>query len=91
MLPRSERGAHPAADAPARAAIPPVSRHYTVQPGDNLWTIARAALGGNAGDAEVAPYWNALISANRSHLRSGDPNLIYPGELLGLPDRGANQ
>ena len=60
-------------------------------PGDNLWTIARGALGGTAADAEVAPYWNALIAANRSRLRSGDPNLIYPGEVLGLPDRGANQ
>jgi nucleoid-associated protein YgaU len=56
-----------------------------VRPGDNLWAIARAALRGNARDAEIAPYWEALIAANRSHLRSGDPNLIYPGEVLGLP------
>jgi nucleoid-associated protein YgaU len=77
-------------DTPEPAAIPHASRRYTVRPGDNLWSIARATLGG-AADAEVAPYWDALIAANRSRLRSGDPNLIYPGEVLGLPDRGANQ
>jgi len=26
-----------------------------------------------------------LIEANREVIRSGDPDLIYPGELLGLP------
>jgi hypothetical protein len=87
--PRGQR-ARPA-NPPERAVIPRVSRRYTVRPGDNLWSISRAALGGTAGDAEVAPYWHALIAANRSGLRSGDPNLIYPGEVLGLPDRGVNQ
>ena len=82
--------AHPA-DAPAHAVTPRASHPYTVQPGDNLWSIARAALGGNADDTQIAPYWHTLIAANRSRLRSGDPNLIYPGEVLGLPDRGANQ
>jgi nucleoid-associated protein YgaU len=76
---------------PRAAAIPHTSGQYIVEPGDNLWSIARAALGWNARDDEVAPYWKALIGANRSHLRSGDPNLIFPGEVLGLPDREANQ
>jgi len=86
----SEERSRPAAP-PARAAIPHTSRQYIVGPGDNLWSIARAALGRNARDDEVAPYWKALIAANRSYLRSGDPNLIFPGEVLGLPDREANQ
>ena len=33
-------------------------------------------------DAEVARYWRAVIAANRSTLRSGDPSLIFPGEIV---------
>ncbi len=60
-----------------------------VAPGDNLWLIARASLtdarGGRPRDADVARYWHALIAQNRSTLRSGDPSLIFPGEIVTLP------
>jgi nucleoid-associated protein YgaU len=81
------------ADAPRSVADPtplPLSGVYVVRAGDNLWTIAARAASGPAAstdpsDSEIASYWNALIERNRARLQSGDPNLIYPGEILELP------
>ncbi|MGH8945305.1 MAG: LysM peptidoglycan-binding domain-containing protein [Acidimicrobiia bacterium] len=60
-----------------------------VEPGDHLWKISASRLGGELGrdasDGEVWPYWRAVIEANVSRLRSGDPDLIYPGEVIELP------
>ena len=36
-------------------------------------------------DAEIAPYWVAVCERNRAALASGDPNLIFPGEVVTLP------
>jgi nucleoid-associated protein YgaU len=54
--------------------------------------IAREHLsqqrGGGSGaptNREVAEYWHRVIEANRDRLRSGDPDLIYPGEEIILP------
>jgi hypothetical protein len=58
-------------------------------PGDNLWRIATTRLATQLGrapsDAEIVPYWQRVIATNRATLRSGDPNLIHPGELIALP------
>jgi len=61
-----------------------------VVPGDNLWQIARAEVARASGtyrpsDAQIAPYWNEVIAENRTTLRSGDPSLIFPGEVVELP------
>jgi nucleoid-associated protein YgaU len=65
---------------------------HRVQAGDNLWTIARDRLADATGrdadalpEPEVARYWLEVVQANRAGLRSGDPDLIYPGELVRLP------
>ena len=61
---------------------------YTVQRGDNLWTIAAnhlADLGVTRSNGRIAPYWKELIQDNRSGLRSGNPDLIFPGETVTLP------
>jgi nucleoid-associated protein YgaU len=83
----------PATPAPNPALAPsrPAARTHVVARGDNLWRIARAEVARVTGhhaprDAEVAPYWQRLITANRTTLRSGDPSLIYPGEVVALPD-----
>jgi nucleoid-associated protein YgaU len=58
--------------------------------GDHLWRISErhldAVLGRTAADAEVSPYWRRVIEVNRDGLRSGDPDLIYPGEVVTLPE-----
>jgi hypothetical protein len=63
--------------------------HVVVMPGDSMWLLAERrlqdALGRTPGDHEVAPYWLAVIGANKDRIRSGDPDLIFPGEVLVLP------
>jgi hypothetical protein len=62
---------------------------YTVVTNDNLWDISaahlEAILGARPVVGDIDDYWRTVISANRGTLRSGDPNLIYPGELITLP------
>lgn len=66
--------------------------HHVVAPGDNLWDIAAAHLAAVTARprdalpvAEIHRYWLRVIAANRDRLRSGDPDLIYPGERIELP------
>ena len=85
--------------APARVPAVPEARRtvettkarmHVVAPGDNLWRIAAAELarvhgGAKPSDAAIVRYWRAVIAANRATLRSGDPSLIHPGEVVALP------
>jgi LysM repeat protein len=57
-------------------ALYPESATYTVKPGDTLWGIAAKKLGD-------ATRWPDIYAA--SSLRSGDPDLIYPGEVVTIP------
>ncbi|MEL6980241.1 MAG: LysM peptidoglycan-binding domain-containing protein [Pseudomonadota bacterium] len=51
-----------------------------VQPGNNLWRIADYLYGDGA-------RYTVIYGANRRQIR--DPDLIYPGQVLNLPERGA--
>jgi LysM domain len=78
-----------ATSSPAQQQVEVPSEHVVV-PGDNLWIIAERHLEqvterGDLSDREVANYWVAVIEANRNRVRSGDPDLIYPGEVIVLP------
>jgi nucleoid-associated protein YgaU len=61
-----------------------------VEKGDHIWKISWRELADvmerEPGDQEIHPYWVETIAINRDSLRSGDPDLIYPGEELTLPD-----
>jgi len=51
---------------------------YTVVRGDTLWGISARAYG--------RPLkWRDIWQANQTALRSGDPNMIYPGEVIFIP------
>ena len=60
-----------------------------VRPGDHMWALAEHRLSSARGrvvsDSEIAPYWLQVVASNLSRIRSGDPDLIFPGEVLVLP------
>ena len=59
------------------AQQPTRGSNYTVQAGDTLWAIAQRAYN----DAED---WDTIYQANRQVI-GGNPNLIYPGQVLHIP------
>lgn len=63
----------------------PAEDSVVVVEGDHLWKISARHLGPEAGDRRIAPYWRAVIEVNTATLQSGDPDLIYPGEVVQLP------
>lgn len=63
---------------------------WTVRSGDHLWRIAETVLakahGSPQDDDTIAPYWLALVEANRSRLPDPDnPDLLYAGIQLHVP------
>lgn len=80
------------AEAPGGVRVPalptpdsPASSEETVivEPGDHLWKISAHRLADT--DVPVGPYWRRVVEHNRATIRSGDPDLIYPGEVVQLP------
>ncbi len=56
--------------------------NYEIKPGDTLSNIA--ALCKNEAGQTLS--WRTLYEANKGNLRSGNPDLIFPGEKIKLPD-----
>jgi hypothetical protein len=85
----------PPALPPTPATPPPASpagASHVIGPGEHLWSIAAdrvaAATGRRTAElmpADIAPYWRRLVELNRSGLRSGNVNLVYPAEVVELP------
>ncbi len=66
----------------------PTAATHTVRAGENLWTISRNELAARQRPTDttsIARYWGELIRLNRGSLRSGNPSLIFAGEVLHLP------
>ena len=59
------------------AQQPTRGSNYTVQAGDTVWGIAQRAYN----DAED---WDTIYQANKQVI-GGNPNLIYPGQVLHIP------
>jgi nucleoid-associated protein YgaU len=63
-----------------------------VEKGDHLWGISASHLGEQLtrvpNPAEVTAYWREVVEVNRDRLRSGHPDLIFPGETVVLPESG---
>lgn len=68
----------------------PAERTHVVEPGEHLWMIARLRLteflGRSPSEAEITDFWVEVIRANRGRIRSGNPDLIHPGEIIVLPE-----
>ena len=77
------------------AAAHTPDQSVVVAKGDHLWKISaihlESVLQRPVESADVSPYWRDVIDANIGTLRSGDPDLIYPGEVVVLPDRANGQ
>lgn len=92
IVPPGQDGAgyslEPSADPQPDTAPDTPPTVYEVVAGDNLWTIAcrhvRMTIDA-PGVGDVTEYWLRLIDRNMGVLRSGDPDLIFPGEQLVLP------
>ena len=57
--------------------------NYEVKPGDNLYSIAKQfAVDQN----QINKLWLEIISLNQENIVSKNPNLIYPGEVITIPD-----
>jgi hypothetical protein len=90
-VPATAAAAVRAAAGPAGASRVPAT--VTLRPGDSFWSVAEDvvehALGREPTDEEVAPYWLALVAANRSRLADpAVPDLVFPGQVLVLPSQG---
>jgi LysM domain len=60
-------------------------RVHVVKSGESLWAIAEERLGARASDAEIAEEVNRLWELNDTEvIRTGDPDLILPGQRLRL-------
>jgi nucleoid-associated protein YgaU len=57
-------------------------RMIVVQPGSNLWTVARRTYG------EGVQY-TTIYNANEDQI--DDPDLIYPGQVFVLPEKAGAQ
>jgi prophage tail gpP-like protein len=57
---------------------PTPGKSYTVVKGDNLSLISQRAYG-------IQRKWRDIWQANQTVLKSDDPNLIFPGEVLFIP------
>ena len=82
----------PTAPPPVAPVPPPAGATHTVTSGEHLWSIAAGQVATATGKApadlspaDVAAYWLRVVELNRHRLRSGNPNLVYPGEVVELP------
>jgi nucleoid-associated protein YgaU len=62
---------------PGSAGPTDLAGGVTVQPGHNLWTLARLHYGSGV-------LYTQIYTANRELI--GNPDLIYPGQIFDLPD-----
>lgn len=80
-----------ASASPEVAPVPGRSvDRWTVAPGQCFWSIAESVLSTHLGrsptDAEIVPYWERLIDANRAELAQRDnADLIFPGQVFAVP------
>ena len=73
-----------------QATTATASDRWTVKPGECFWAIAESVLADRGGraptDAEIVPFWQRLIHANRQELLQRDnPDLILPGQTFTVP------
>ncbi|MEA3217183.1 MAG: putative peptide zinc metalloprotease protein, partial [Acidimicrobiia bacterium] len=70
-----------------QTGTPGAASSWTVQPGDDLWSVAEETLTGFLGrpstEDETLSYWTAVMAENAPMIN--DPNLLHVGQLIALP------
>ena len=64
-------------EEPAPAVNPKSNGTHVVQPGDTLWAIAKKYYGNGS-------QYTKIFNANKDKIKN--PNLIYPGQVLTIPN-----
>lgn len=59
-------------------SVPIAGKSYTIVSGDTLTRIAAIAYGDGS-------KWRKIYNANQTSLKSGDPDVIFPGEVIIIP------
>lgn len=70
-------------------AAEPSITSYTVRSGDCLWRIARSTFmedGVTPTGAMIATFWKRIYDRN-AHVIGANPRLIFPGQVLEIPER----
>jgi prophage tail gpP-like protein len=60
------------------SSLPVQGKQYVIQSGDTLTLIASRAYGNPS-------KWKTIYNANQTVLKSSNPNLVYPGEIIFIP------
>ena len=90
LAPEIDGPAPPTMELVEAPVTPVPAGEVTLAPGDHLWATATTALatawGRTPSDAEVAPYWDRLVAANRDRLPDpANPDLVLPGLRVVVP------
>lgn len=80
----------PSAAAPASSGAVAAASTWRVERGESFWSIAADVLEDTWGrpvtDAEIDPFWRALVAHNRARLLDpADPDLIVAGQVFEVP------
>ena len=70
-------------------AVRPQSTSYTVRSGDCLWKIAQSMIiadGAEPTGETIAKLWRTIYDVNTDVI-GADPRLIFPGQVLEIPER----
>lgn len=84
LLDTSEGAQEPDTEPRESADVEREPRFYRVVPGDSLWAIACRELGSGTNE-EIDRRWREIYTVNR-HVIGTNPNLIFPGQMLSLPE-----
>jgi nucleoid-associated protein YgaU len=61
----------------------PNNKVYTIQPGDNLTSIAKSQLGDNVNGNDLEKYMNKILDMNEDVIQN--PHMLYKGDTIALP------
>lgn len=61
----------------------PNNKSYTIQPGDNLTSIAKSQLGDKVSGADLDKYMEKILDLNEDVIEN--PHMLYKGDTIALP------